>query len=197
MWDVANVTSMNGLFQGASAFHGDFDFDLSQWNVANVTDMGGMFANASAFNGDLSQWNVSNVTDMRGMRGMFAKASAFDGDLSQWDVANVTAMGSMFQDALAFHGDLTRWDLTSVRSGKGEIEKRIVTTYVQRFARHAYETAVALRVQRVYRTRAFLRLGPSTHTPASLAALGSAELKAMLDWHPLRPAFGQLLAANA
>ena len=85
-----------------------------------------------------------------------------------------------------------------MRYGKHDIEQRIrVTTYVQRFARHAYETAVALRVQRVYRTRAFRRLGPSTHTSASLAALGSAELKAMLDWHPLRPAFGQLLAANA
>ena len=89
-------------------------------------------------------------------------------------------------------------DLTRVQSGKPEIEQRIrVTRYVQRFALHAYETAVALRVQRVYRTAAFLRLGPSTHTSASLAALGGAELKAMLDWHPLRPAFGQLLAANA
>ena len=45
-------------------------------------------------------------------------------------------------------------------------------------------------------TRAIRGLG-TTHTPASLAALGGAELKAMLDWHPLRPAFGGLLRANA
>ena len=134
---------------------------------------------------------MANVTNMRGL---FVGATAFNGDLSQWDVANVTVMSCMFREASAFHGDVSQWNVANVRWGKALVEQRIrVTIHVQRFALHAYETAVALRVQRVYRTRAFLRLGPSTHTPASLAALGSAELKAMLDWHPSRAGFGECL----
>ena len=175
----------------ARAKHGD----IAGWDVTNVTDMSTMFSRAPDFNGDLSQWNVANVTDMTRM---FSGASAFNGDLSQWNVGNVSDMFCMFAEATAFHGDLTRWDLGRVRWGKAPIEQRIrVTTNVQRFALHAYETAVALRVQRVYRTRAIRGLGKTTHTPASLSALGGAELKAMLDWHPSRPAFGELLAANA
>ena len=146
----------------------------------------GTFWNRASLKAAVDEWRANEP-----------RARAKHGDIAGWDVAKVTDLRNLFEDCEAFNGDLSQWNVANVRSGKHEIEQRIVTTYVQRFARHAYETAVALRVQRAYRTAAFLRLGPSTHTSASLAALGGAELKAMLDWHPLRPAFGQLLAANA
>ena len=54
-WDVSNVTTMEGMFGGASAFDGD----LSSWNVSNVTTMESMFCKAKAFNKDtIKNWNL-------------------------------------------------------------------------------------------------------------------------------------------
>lgn len=105
-WDTSNVTSMNSLFQGQTAFNEDLSF----WSVGNVTDMRSMFYNATSFNNDLTWWNVSRVTDMNGM---FWSASSFNGDLSRWDVSNVTDMSSMFLSANSFNGDLSHWNLSS------------------------------------------------------------------------------------
>ena len=107
-WDVSNVTDMSSMFYDATTFNGD----LSSWDVSNVTDMSSMFHNTLDFNGDLSSWDVSNVTNMSSM---FEFASAFNGDLSSWDVSNVTNMSSMFEFASAFNGDLSSWDVSNVR----------------------------------------------------------------------------------
>lgn len=58
----AIVTSLDGLFDGATTFNQD----LSSWDVSNVTSMVNTFRNASAYNQDLSSWDVSAVTSSAG-----------------------------------------------------------------------------------------------------------------------------------
>merc|ERR1711871_1262604 len=81
-WNTGSVTSMSGMFDGASSF----DQDLSSWNTGSVTDMAGMFARASSFNQDLNIWNTESVTDMSAV---FYAAKSFDQDLSSWNVSQV------------------------------------------------------------------------------------------------------------
>ena len=95
-WDVSNVTSMSGMFQGVV----NFNQDIGDWDTGNVTDMSSMFANAfsegpASFDQDISSWNVSNVETTRNM---FAGAGSFNQDLGRWDVSNVGDMFSMFNE---------------------------------------------------------------------------------------------------
>ncbi len=105
--DLSNVTNMEYMFSGCSAFNQD----ISDWDVSNVTDMTAMFSDCSAFNQDLSGWHVSNVTDMVWM---FSGCSAFNQDISDWDVSNVTNMFCMFKNCSAFNQDLSGWHVSNV-----------------------------------------------------------------------------------
>ena len=104
-WDVSSVTNMSYMFDGAG-----FNHDISNWDVSSVTNMNGIFAGTN-FNGDISSWNVSNVTNMEGM---FNLNHDFNQDLSSWDVSSVTDMGSMFSQADDFNGDIGSWDVSKV-----------------------------------------------------------------------------------
>ena len=106
-WDVSNVISMNGLFNGAYDFNGN----LSSWDVSNVTNMNEMFHNARAFNGDIGDWDVSSVNDMSYM---FSTALTFNQDISAWDLSNVTRISQMFSHALAFNQPIGDWDMSNV-----------------------------------------------------------------------------------
>ena len=57
------ILLMHSLFQGKR----DFNDDISLWNVSNVSNMNGMFDSALSFNQDLGKWDVSNVTDHQDM----------------------------------------------------------------------------------------------------------------------------------
>ena len=57
-WDVSNVTTMEGMFAGASSFNQN----ISNWDVSKVENMIGMFVWAGSFNQDLSQWCVKNIS---------------------------------------------------------------------------------------------------------------------------------------
>tara|TARA_B100000768_G_C11208986_1_gene345132 strand:- start:817 stop:1026 length:210 start_codon:yes stop_codon:yes gene_type:complete len=48
-WDVSIVSTMDGMFSGASAFNQD----ISSWDVSGVTNMSDMFAGATVFNQDI------------------------------------------------------------------------------------------------------------------------------------------------
>lgn len=71
-WDTSNVTTMKGMFYGASVFNST----LALWDVARVGIMGSMFFDATSFHGEgLAAWDVSNVYDMAHM---FESAIEFD-----------------------------------------------------------------------------------------------------------------------
>ena len=127
-WDVSNVTTMYGMFDGAG-----FNQDISNWDVSSVTNMGSMFSYAG-FNHDISNWDVSSVTNMSymfdgagfnhdisnwdvssvtNMNGIFAGTN-FNGDISSWNVSNVTNMEGMFNLNHDFNQDLSSWDVSSV-----------------------------------------------------------------------------------
>ena len=106
-WDVSKVTDMSAMFDGATSFNGD----LSKWDVSKVTDMSAMFDGATSFNGNISSWDVSKVTDMSAM---FDGATSFNGNISSWDVSKVTDMSAMFDGATSFNGDLSKWDVSKV-----------------------------------------------------------------------------------
>jgi surface protein len=111
-WNTSRVTSMTGMFAGASAFNKD----ISSWDTSKVLTMYRMFAGASKFNnGQITSgfgtkaltytpgsnvWNTSMVTSMTGM---FNRAVAFNQDISSWDTGNVLDMGCMFQEAKMFN----------------------------------------------------------------------------------------------
>ena len=101
-WNVANVTNMSYMFNGTPSFNQD----ISEWNVARVTNMASMFRDATSFNQNISKWNVANVTDMSIM---FSGATSFNQNISGWNVANVTNMIYMFQNATAFKKNLDAW----------------------------------------------------------------------------------------
>ena len=105
--DLSGVTSMRGMFDGATSFNGD----ISGWNVSGVTDMSYMFFGATSFNGDISGWNVSGVTNMSNM---FFGATSFNGDISDWNVSGVTNMFGMFHGATSFNGDISGWNVSGV-----------------------------------------------------------------------------------
>jgi len=107
-WNTSNITSMKGLFRGASAFNQGLD----GWNVSNVNSAEEMFLRASSFNQDLSSWNTSKITSMRRM----FRDTPFNGNVSSWDVSKVWTMQGMFRDARDFNQDISEWDVRNVLS---------------------------------------------------------------------------------
>jgi len=103
-WQTANVTNMNYMFQGATAFNQQLN-----WNTANVTSMDYVFQGATSFNQQLN-WNTANVTTMQGM---FQGATSFNQPLN-WNTANVTNMGYMFYGATSFNQPLTNFNTQNV-----------------------------------------------------------------------------------
>ncbi len=107
-WDVANVRSMDGVFQGATNFNSDLDL----WDVREVKSMGSMFQGASQFNGAIGSWVVSNVEDMSEM---FQGASTFNQDIGNWNMGNIEFIKAMFHDAENFNRDLDSWALSNIK----------------------------------------------------------------------------------
>ena len=114
--DLSQVTSMAGMFDGATAMNQD----IGHWNVSNVQNLDGMFRN-TPFNQDISSWNVSNVSVFAFM---FDGASAFNQDLSAWGtrLGSADNMASMFRGATAFNGAIENWDVTTVTNMEGVFE---------------------------------------------------------------------------
>ena len=132
-WDIAQVTSLNGVFKGATSFNAA----IGNWDTSKVTDMTSTFEDASAFNQDISGWDTSKVTITERMfknaasfnqqigswntaalvdaRNMFHGASTFNGDISGWDTSQVTVTWGMFNGASAFNQPIGSWNTANVQ----------------------------------------------------------------------------------
>merc|ERR1712232_885175 len=110
MWDVSNVTTMQGMFWDAQSFNSN----ISKWNVSKVTDMSYMLSTYGMFNGNISAWDVSKVVNMSNM---FEGAKGFNSDISQWNVSKVTNMCYMFRYAESFSQELC-WDMSQVENSE-------------------------------------------------------------------------------
>ena len=113
-WNTTNVTSMENVFQTATAFNQN----ISGWNTENVTNMLAMFYQASSFNngGQPLNWNTSVVGNMRSM---FNGANSFNQDISGWNTSAVTTMRLMFNGANVFNQNLGGWDINNVADMTG------------------------------------------------------------------------------
>ena len=106
-WQTANVTNMQGMFSGATAFNQP----IGNWNTQSVTNMREMFFRAAAFNQPIGNWNTANVTNMSWM---FDGATAFNQPIGNWITANVTNMAYMFDGATAFNQPIGNWITANV-----------------------------------------------------------------------------------
>ena len=62
-WDVASVTDMYSMFNGAIAFNRD----ITQWDVSSVNSFNQMFSGATLFDQNISVWNVSSGANVQSM----------------------------------------------------------------------------------------------------------------------------------
>jgi len=96
-WNTSNVTTMFGMFGGASSFNQPITMDTSQ-----VTNMGSMFCCASSFNQPITM-DTSQVTNMGQM---FDRAKSFNQPITM-DTSQVTNMWQMFDRASSFNQPIT------------------------------------------------------------------------------------------
>jgi surface protein len=82
-WNTSNVTTMEQMFYGASAFNQN----IGSWDTSKVTNMFGLFWSAIKFNQNIGSWNTSKVTSMGYM---FKSATVFNQNISSWNVTKVT-----------------------------------------------------------------------------------------------------------
>jgi surface protein len=107
-WNVSSVTTMQGMFNGATAFNQP----IGKWNTSKVTSMMQMFLKAASFNQPIGDWNVSSVTVMQGM----FYGTPFNQPIGDWDVSAVTGMTAMFKEAASFNQPIGDWDVSSVKA---------------------------------------------------------------------------------
>ena len=101
-WNVSNVTSMNSMFENATAFNNGGSSTISNWSAPLCTTFAGMFVSATSFNQPLTNLvQTSNVSTA--MNIMFENATAFDQNIGGWDVSKVTTMSNMFYNAINFN----------------------------------------------------------------------------------------------
>merc|ERR1712194_281301 len=108
-WNVAKVTKTSEMFKGSVKFNQP----LNSWNVAKVTLMNGMFANAGLFSQEIGSWNTAEVINMNGM---FDGAAKFKQNLNDWDVGKVTGTNNMFLNAAVFNAPLNAWNVAELKS---------------------------------------------------------------------------------
>uniref|UniRef100_A0A6C0ISV3 BspA family leucine-rich repeat surface protein n=1 Tax=viral metagenome TaxID=1070528 RepID=A0A6C0ISV3_9ZZZZ len=100
-WKVNNVTTMTGMFQGATIFNNGGNNLISSWTAPKCTSYTAMFQSDTSFNQPLT--NLVDTSGVGGcvMNSMFQNATSFNQNIGSWNVINVTAMNSMFLNQTA------------------------------------------------------------------------------------------------
>ena len=102
-WNVSNVTSMNSMFENATAFNNGGSSTISNWSAPLCTTFAGMFVSATSFNQPLTNLVKTSGVESCSMNIMFENATAFNQDIGEWDVSKVTTMSNMFYNAINFN----------------------------------------------------------------------------------------------
>lgn len=136
LWDISQVTDLEGTFQLAVQFQGastlaswntrnvtnmklTFAQQWSQpavggWDVSSVTTMESMFEEARYFNTNIGAWNVSNVTNMQSMFRTLEYFNNGNSDsIKNWNVSNVTTMNNMFYGCQQFNQPIGSWNISN------------------------------------------------------------------------------------
>lgn len=107
--DLSNVTSLTGIFAGATSF----DDPLGHWDVSNVEHFHGVFLGASSFNQPLNDWDLCNAISLDQM---FEGAISFNQPLDLWDVSNVRQISWIFENAISFDQNIGSWNIKNVNN---------------------------------------------------------------------------------
>ena len=135
-WDMSNVVSVRGMFEGSS-----FNGYVSKFDMSSVQDCSAMFKNSKAFNQWIDSW-FDGTNSLTNTSSMFEGAEAFNNKVASWDMSSVqdcsamfkntkvfnkwvdslfngssnavTNMSSMFEGAKAFNNKVASWNLVSV-----------------------------------------------------------------------------------
>jgi surface protein len=130
-WNTGAVTSMVGMFRGASSFNNGSSTNdglhpmtssVGGWNTSNVVSFGEMFLGAGSFNQNVSSWDTANATNVS----MFSGASKFNNGSAtnnsanplktngnKWDVSKVTNFAGLFSGASDFNQDISNWNVSN------------------------------------------------------------------------------------
>ena len=111
-------TSVDSMFNGASAFNNGGSTGINNWDTSSCTNMGAMF-HSTTFNQPIGNWDTSSVTSIHAM---FYNADAFDQDLSNWTVTAITDAGNFMGSANGlsttnYDRTLSGWSSQSVNNG--------------------------------------------------------------------------------
>ena len=101
-WDVSNVTNMQMMFKGCTAFN----CDLNSWHVDNVTNMCGLFNDCESFDKPLDKWHVDNCKEFSYM---FYGCWNFNQNIDNWSLTNADNISSMFENCKSFNMPLISW----------------------------------------------------------------------------------------
>ncbi len=128
-WNTSAVTSMVGMFRGASSFNnGSTTNDgmnplvttVGGWNTSNVSLFGEMFMGATSFNQNISSWDTAKATTAPNFSGAtsFNNGSITDdsanpllADGNNWNLAKVSNFSGMFRGASSFNQSIANWNI--------------------------------------------------------------------------------------
>ena len=94
LWDVSEVTRMQGLFYKCT----NFNEDISAWDISRAENLYAMFA-ATSFNQPLGGWDIRRAEVLSHM---FLGASSFYQPLGAWSIRPGASTEHMFLGATAF-----------------------------------------------------------------------------------------------
>ena len=114
-------TSVDSMFNGASAFNNGGSPSISGWNISGFFSLSYMFKNATSFNQPIGSWNIDGL-QVKQITNMLENADAFDQDLSNWNVSNVTNATNFMLNASGlsttnYDRTLSGWSSQAVQSG--------------------------------------------------------------------------------
>jgi surface protein len=108
-WNVDAVTTMQNMFNGATAFSQTLCWDTTS---KTITDM--FTGTSNGKTGDLLSDNAIFQTACTDWVTDSTEAKTKYGNIKFWDTSTVTDMSSAFRDATSFNDDISGWNTGSV-----------------------------------------------------------------------------------